>query len=72
MVKRRMIFSMILLLFLGLFINVAVSSAANVNQSVINSSAVNSSVKIVSSNAVSNNVSASATNQTIKVKNVIY
>jgi transglutaminase-like putative cysteine protease len=56
-----MIFSLILLLFLGLFINIAVSSAADINQSVVNSSS-----QIVSSNAVSNNVSTVVTNQTIK------
>ena len=56
-----MIFSVILLLFLGLFINIAASSAADVNQSVLNSSA-----QTVSSNAVSSNVSTSVINQTIK------
>jgi hypothetical protein len=62
MVKQKMIFSIVLLLFLGLFINISVISAANVNQSVSNSSAVNSSVKIVSSNAVSSNI----INQTVQ------
>ena len=61
-----MVFSMILFLFLGLFINISISSAANLNQSVINSSNVTSSVNIVSSNAVSNNNSSSIINQTIK------
>ena len=61
-----MIFSMILLLFLGLFINIAVSSAANLNQSINNSSNINSSAMIVSSNALSSNNSSSIINQTIK------
>jgi transglutaminase-like putative cysteine protease len=61
---------MIFVLFLGLFINIADSSAANTNQSVINSTTVNSSAKIVSSNAVSNNVSSNITNQTIKTVSV--
>jgi hypothetical protein len=61
-----MIFSMILLLFLGLFINIAVSSAANLNQSINNSSNINSSAMIVSSNALSSNNSSSIMNQTIK------
>ena len=61
MVQTKMIFSVILLLFLGLFINIAAISAADVNQSVLNSSA-----QTVSSNAVSTSVSTSITNQTIK------
>ena len=66
MLERKMIFSMILFLFLGFFINVAISSAANVNQNIINSSTLNSSAKIVSSNSVSNNDSSSIINQTSK------
>ncbi len=57
---------MTLLVFIGLFINVAVISAANVNQSVINSSTTNSSAIIISSNSVSQNVSGNTTNQTVK------
>jgi hypothetical protein len=57
---------MILLLFLGLFINIAVSNAANLNQSINNSSNINSSAMIVSSNALSSNNSSSIINQTIK------
>ena len=57
---------MILLVCIGLFINIAVISAANVNQSVINSSTTNSSVILISSNAVSGNVSGNTTNQTVK------
>ena len=64
MIQCKMVFSIILLLFLGLFINITVISAANVNQSINNSSSVNSSVNMVSSYAISNN--ASITNQTIK------
>jgi hypothetical protein len=67
MIQRKIIFSIILLLFLGLFINIAVISAANINQTVNNSSSVNSST-IVSSYAVSLN--ASITNQTIKTANL--
>jgi hypothetical protein len=66
MVNQKMIFSIVILLFLGLFINISVISAANVNQSVLNSSTVNSSVKIVSTNAVSDNVSSSIINKTVK------
>jgi hypothetical protein len=61
MFQRKMIFSIVLLLFLALFINISFTSAANVNQSFLNSSA-----KIVSSYAVSNNASNSTINQTVK------
>lgn len=57
---------MVLLVCIGLFINIAVISAANVNQSVINSSTINSSVILTSSNAVSGNFSGNITNQTVK------
>jgi len=66
MFQRKIIFSMILLLFLGLFMNIAIISAANVNQSINNSSNINSSAMIASSNVVSTNNSSSIINQTIK------
>lgn len=56
----------VLLVCICLFTNIAVISAANVNQSVNNSSKINSSFIVISSNAVSLNTSGNTTNQTVK------
>ena len=66
--QHKIIFSMILLLFFGIFINITIISAANVNQTVNNSLSVNSSVNTVSSYALSSN--ASIKNQTITTVNL--
>ena len=61
MIRYKIIFTTLVLVFLGLFINVDAISASDVNQSVVNSSA-----NIISSNAVSQNVSSNITNQSVK------